>query len=157
MNRTQMFSLNTRLANEIRISGIAVTAAILMWVAGAIGSLLLAFRAADWVVIAYVLVTVLSGIYVLFALKVANQWEKAVVLRFGKFGGLRGPGIFWVIPIVENIAQWIDHRVIVSPFRAEKTLTKDTVPVDVDAVLFWLVWDAEKAALEVEDYRSAIS
>ncbi|MGH2581967.1 MAG: slipin family protein [Anaerolineales bacterium] len=157
MNRTQMFSFNKRLSNDIRISGIALTAAILIWVASAIGSVLLSFRAAEWLVITYALVTVLAGIYVLFGLKVANQWEKAVVLRLGKFGGLKGPGIFWVIPVVEDIAQWIDHRVMVSPFRAEKTLTKDTVPVDVDAVLFWLVWDAEKAALEVEDYRSAIS
>jgi regulator of protease activity HflC (stomatin/prohibitin superfamily) len=65
--------------------------------------------------------------------------------------------MFWIVPVMESVTQWIDHRVMVSPFRAEKTLTKDTVPVDVDAVLFWLVWDAEKAALEVEDYRSAIS
>jgi len=93
----------------------------------------------------------------LFALKVADQWEKAVLLRFGKFRGLKGPGVFWIIPIVDTIPEWIDHRVMVSPFSAEKTLTKDTVPVDVDAVLFWVVWDAEKAALEVEDYRSAIT
>jgi regulator of protease activity HflC (stomatin/prohibitin superfamily) len=79
------------------------------------------------------------------------------VLRFGKFQGLKGPGVFWLIPVVDEIADWIDHRVMVSPFSAEKTLTKDTVPVDVDAVLFWLVWDAEKAALEVEDYRMAIT
>jgi len=99
----------------------------------------------------------LLGLYLLFALKVADQWEKAVVLRFGRFIGLRGPGVFWMIPIVDRIPVWIDHRVMVTPFRAEKTLTKDTVPVDVDAVLFWLVWDAEKAALEVEDYRVAIA
>jgi regulator of protease activity HflC (stomatin/prohibitin superfamily) len=99
----------------------------------------------------------LVGLYILFALKVAQQWEKAVVLRFGRFVGLRGPGIFWVIPIVDQIPVWIDHRVMVTPFSAEKTLTMDTVPVDVDAVLFWLVWDAEKAALEVEDYQVAIS
>ena len=98
----------------------------------------------------------LIGAYVLMALKVADQWEKAVVLRVGRFRGLRGPGLFWIIPIVDRIPMWIDHRVMVTPFNAEKTLTKDTVPVDVDAVLFWLVWDAEKAALEVEDYRSAI-
>jgi regulator of protease activity HflC (stomatin/prohibitin superfamily) len=96
------------------------------------------------------------GSYVLMGLKVADQWEKAVVLRFGRFRGLRGPGIFWIIPVVDRIPMWIDHRVMVTPFNAEKTLTKDTVPVDVDAVLFWLVWDAEKAALEVEDYRTAI-
>ncbi len=75
----------------------------------------------------------------------------------GRFHGLRGPGLFWVVPVVDNIAQWIDHRVMVTPFSAEKTLTKDTVPVDVDAVLFWLVWDAEKAAMEVENYRAAIA
>jgi regulator of protease activity HflC (stomatin/prohibitin superfamily) len=80
-----------------------------------------------------------------------------VVLRLGKFRGLYGPGVFWVIPIIDVITEWIDHRVMVSPFSAEKTLTKDTVPVDVDAVLFWVVWDAEKAALEVENYQNAIT
>ncbi len=99
----------------------------------------------------------LIGIYMLFALKVASQWEKAVILRLGKFAGLKGPGLFWIIPLIDTIPSWIDHRVMVTPFSAEKTLTKDTVPVDVDAVLFWVVWDAEKAALEVEDYRSAIA
>ena len=99
----------------------------------------------------------LVSLYFLFAIKIANQWEKGVVLRFGKFKGLKGPGIFWVIPIVDSVTEWIDHRVMVSPFSAEKTLTKDTVPVDVDAVLFWVVWDAEKAALEVENYRNAIT
>ena len=99
----------------------------------------------------------LIAFYVLFALKIADQWEKAVVLRFGKFAGLKGPGRFWIIPIVDTIPRWIDHRVMVTPFNAEKTLTKDTVPVDVDAVLFWMVWDAEKAALEVENYRTAIT
>ena len=95
--------------------------------------------------------------YILFALKIASQWEKAIVLRLGKFRKLAGPGLFWIIPMVDTIPNWIDHRVIVTSFSAEKTLTKDTVPVDVDAVLFWVVWDAEKAALEVKDYQSAIS
>jgi regulator of protease activity HflC (stomatin/prohibitin superfamily) len=99
----------------------------------------------------------LIGLYILFALKIADQWQKAVILRFGRFTGLCGPGVFWIVPIVDRIPVWIDHRVMVTPFSAEKTLTKDTVPVDVDAVLFWLVWDAEKAALEVEDYRVAIA
>ncbi|NLE76324.1 MAG: slipin family protein [Chloroflexi bacterium] len=99
----------------------------------------------------------LAALYLLFAIKVANQWEKAVVLRFGRYVGLRGPGLFWVVPVVDTIPMWIDHRVMVTPFNAEKTLTKDTVPVDVDAVLFWLVWDAEKAALEVENYQTAIA
>lgn len=111
----------------------------------------------DLVLGAWVLGWTLLGVYVLFALKVAAQWEKAVVLRLGKFGGLKGPGLFWIIPILDAVTSWIDHRVMVTSFSAEKTLTKDTVPVDVDAVLFWVVWDAEKAALEVEDYRSAIA
>ncbi|MDP4270306.1 MAG: slipin family protein [Bacteroidota bacterium] len=91
------------------------------------------------------------------ATKVANQWTRAVVLRLGKFQSLRGPGIFFIIPIVDNIAYWIDIRVISTSFKAEKTLTKDTVPVDVDAVLFWKVIDPIKAALDVADYYSAIS
>jgi regulator of protease activity HflC (stomatin/prohibitin superfamily) len=99
----------------------------------------------------------LAAMYVLFGLKVAAQWEKAVVLRLGKFKKLAGPGAFWIIPIIDSVPNWIDHRVMVTPFSAEKTLTKDTVPVDVDAVLFWVVWDAEKAALEVADYRAAIA
>jgi regulator of protease activity HflC (stomatin/prohibitin superfamily) len=93
----------------------------------------------------------------LAAIQVARQWEKAVVLRLGKFRGLRGPGFFLIIPIIDSITTWIDHRVMVTPFSAEKTLTRDTVPVNVDAVLFWVVWDAEKAALEVENYRVAIA
>jgi regulator of protease activity HflC (stomatin/prohibitin superfamily) len=97
------------------------------------------------------------SLWILFGLKIADQWEKAVVLRFGRFIGLRGPGVFWIVPVIDRVPIWIDHRVMVTPFSAEKTLTKDTVPVDVDAVLFWLVWDAEKAALEVEDYRVAIA
>jgi regulator of protease activity HflC (stomatin/prohibitin superfamily) len=97
------------------------------------------------------------ALFFMFSLKIANQWEKAVLLRMGKFRGLRGPGLFWVIPLVESTPMWIDHRVMVTPFNAEKTLTKDTVPVDVDAVLFWVVWDAEKAALEVENYFAAIA
>ncbi|NPV57400.1 MAG: slipin family protein [Anaerolineae bacterium] len=109
-----------------------------------------------WIGLMFTLLT-LVAVFLLLALKVAQQWEKVVVLRLGKFHGLRGPGIFWIIPIMDTTPTWIDHRVMVSPFNAEKTLTKDTVPVDVDAVLFWMVWDAEKAALEVEDYRVAIT
>jgi regulator of protease activity HflC (stomatin/prohibitin superfamily) len=99
----------------------------------------------------------LVGLYILFALKIASQWEKAIVLRLGKFHKLAGPGVFWIIPVIDTLPNWIDHRVMVTPFSAEKTLTKDTVPVDVDAVLFWVVWDGQKAALEVEDYRVAIA
>jgi len=102
-------------------------------------------------------IMLLLGLILLFGLKIANQWEKVVVLRLGKFIGLRGPGFFWITPLLESTPIWIDHRVMVTPFNAEKTLTKDTVPVDVDAVLFWHVWDAEKAALEVKDYYAAIA
>ena len=99
----------------------------------------------------------LRAILPLASIQVARQWEKAVVLRLGNFQGLKGPGLFWIIPIVDSITRWIDHRVMVTPFSAEKTLTRDTVPVNVDAVLFWVVWDAEKAALEVENYQAAIA
>lgn len=104
----------------------------------------------------WVIFWMLIGLYILFGLKVASQWQKVIVLRLGKFVGLKGPGLFWIVPIVDTTPTWIDHRVMVTPFAAQKTLTKDTVPVDVDAVLFWVVWDAEKAALEVEDYRAAV-
>lgn len=97
------------------------------------------------------------GIICMYSLRVARQWEKGVLLRLGKFHGLRGPGVFWVMPFIDSVPSWIDQRVKVTPFSAEKTLTKDTVPVNVDAVLFWVIWDAEKAALEVEDYKSAIT
>jgi regulator of protease activity HflC (stomatin/prohibitin superfamily) len=91
------------------------------------------------------------------AIKVADQWEKAVVLRLGRFRALRGPGLFFIIPIIDTIPYWIDIRVITSSFTAEKTLTKDTVPVDVDAVLFWKVIDPKRAAIDVADYKSAIN
>jgi regulator of protease activity HflC (stomatin/prohibitin superfamily) len=91
------------------------------------------------------------------AIKIADQWEKAVVLRLGRFHALRGPGLFLIIPIIDTIPYWIDTRVIATSFTAEKTLTKDTVPVNVDAVLFWKVIDPKKSALDVADYRSAIS
>ena len=90
------------------------------------------------------------------AIKVADQWERVVILRLGKYRSLEGPGLFFIIPIIDDIAYWIDTRVITSAFKAEKTLTKDTVPVDVDAVLFWKVVDPKKAALDVADYQSAI-
>lgn len=144
--------------STIRMNGVALTIAFVIY--------LVAFFAFIWMIQAGIAagvalaVTVglgLIGTYFLLGLKIASQWEKAIVLRFGKFHTLAGPGIFWVIPIVDTIANWIDHRVMVTPFNAEKTLTKDTVPVDVDAVLFWMVWDAEKAALEVENYHAAIA
>ena len=90
------------------------------------------------------------------ALQIADQWEKAVVLRMGKFRGLEGPGIFFIIPIIDRVINYIDQRVRVTDFKADQTLTKDTVPVNVVAVLYWTVWDVEKAALEVQEYETAI-
>jgi regulator of protease activity HflC (stomatin/prohibitin superfamily) len=90
------------------------------------------------------------------AFKIADQWEKAVVLRLGRFIGLRGPGLFWIIPIIDRVDRYIDQRVRITDFRAETTLTKDTVPVNVDAVVYWMVWDVEKAALEVQNYMDAV-
>ncbi len=140
------------------ISGVAIFFSILFFLAAFLGAILMASAGgSDLLVGGYTIVMVLIALYVLTALKIAAQWEKAVVLRLGKFKKLYGPGLFWIVPVVDTVANWIDHRVMVTPFSAEKTLTKDTVPVDVDAVLFWLVWDAEKAVLEVEDYRPAIA
>lgn len=104
------------------------------------------------IVLAFVIAALVSS-----AVKVADQWEKAVVLRLGKFRVIQGPGLFFIIPIIDAIPYWIDTRVITTTFKTEKTLTKDTVPVDVDAVLFWKVIDSKKAALDVADYQSAIS
>jgi regulator of protease activity HflC (stomatin/prohibitin superfamily) len=89
--------------------------------------------------------------------RVAKQWEKAVVLRLGRYVGIRGPGLFWIVPLIDTVSSWIDQRVITTNFVAEQTLTSDTVPVNVDAVLFWMVYDPEKAALEVQDYQQAVS
>ncbi len=101
--------------------------------------------------------TFVIAVVVSSAIQVADQWDKAVILRLGHFHALRGPGLFFIIPVIDAIPYWIDTRVITTGFKAEKTLTKDTVPVDVDAVLFWKVVDPKKAALDVADYRSAIS
>ena len=103
------------------------------------------------------IVGVLLGLLLAQSPKIARQWERAVVLRLGKFVGLRGPGLFWIVPFVDQISAWIDQRVITTAFAAEETLTSDTVPVNVDAVLFWMVYDPEKAALEVQNYPAAVS
>ena len=104
-----------------------------------------------------IIVGLLLGVLLAQAPKIARQWERAVVLRLGKYVGLRGPGLFWIIPFVDTISAWVDQRVITTSFAAEETLTSDTVPVNVDAVLFWMVYDPEKAALEVQNYPQAVS
>lgn len=108
-------------------------------------------------VIVGTLLGVLPGVVAAQAPKIAKQWERAVVLRLGRYTGLRGPGLFWVVPFVDKVSSYIDQRIITTNFAAEQTLTADTVPVNVDAVLFWMVYDVEKAALEVQDYAQAVS
>jgi regulator of protease activity HflC (stomatin/prohibitin superfamily) len=98
-----------------------------------------------------------AGLLLMQSPRVAQQWERAVVLRLGRFAGLQGPGLFWVVPFVDRVTSWIDQRTITTSFAAEQTLTSDTVPVNVDAVLFWMVHDVQKAALEVQDYSQAVS
>ena len=136
--------------NPPRTNVVAVFLFLVCFGAGLVGTLI---ATAPWIVIVGgVLGAVLSQ-----SPKVAQQWERAVVLRLGRYKGLRGPGLFWVIPGIDAVSSWIDQRVITTPFNAEETLTSDTVPVNVDAVLFWMVFDAEKAALEVQDYQQAVS
>lgn len=100
---------------------------------------------------------IILSILISSSIHIADQWEKAIVLRMGKFSGLKGPGLFFIVPIIDRVANYIDQRVRVTEFRAEQTLTKDTVPVNVDAVVYWTVWDVEKAALEVQEYVRAIA
>ena len=99
----------------------------------------------------------LIGLYLLFSLKVADQWEKVAVLRLGKYQGLRGPGLFHIIPVVDTLSSFVDQRVRVTDVTAESALTRDTVPVNVDAIVFWVVWNAEKCILEVEDFTEAVA
>lgn len=122
---------------------------ILLYIAGSVATALTSSPA-------YILVALVVSVLVLASLQIAKAWEKAVVLRLGHFRTITGPGVFFLIPAVDIVAAWIDQRVQTSTFTAEQTLTKDTVPVDVDAVLFWVVWDTKKAALEVASYRDAI-
>ena len=97
------------------------------------------------------------GLYLLFAVRVADQWERVAVLRLGRFIGLRGPGVFWIVPILDRLSRFVDQRIRVASVTAESTLTRDTVPVNVDAIVFWLVWNAEKSILEVADFNDAIA
>ncbi len=104
-----------------------------------------------------ILASILGAVVAAMSPRIAQQWERAVILRLGKFQGLRGPGLFWVVPLIDSVSVYIDQRVITTSFAAEQTLTSDTVPVNVDAVLFWMVFDPEKAALEVQQYQDAVS
>jgi regulator of protease activity HflC (stomatin/prohibitin superfamily) len=136
--------------NKNQVSGIAVA---LFVVSVAAGFGLMALSGSRVPLIAGLVI----GAYLLFSIKVADQWEKVAVLRLGRFIGLRGPGMFHVVPIVDRLSRYVDQRVRVSSVTAESTLTRDTVPVNVDAIVFWLVWNAEKSILEVEDFVQAIT
>jgi regulator of protease activity HflC (stomatin/prohibitin superfamily) len=134
---------------QVQVSRIGVALFVICAVAGAILTKVLASPVP-------LIAGVLIGVYLLFAIRVADQWEKVAVLRLGKFVGLRGPGIFHIIPVVDSLSRYVDQRVRVASVTAESTLTRDTVPVNVDAIIFWLVWNAEKSILEVEDFVEAI-
>jgi regulator of protease activity HflC (stomatin/prohibitin superfamily) len=128
---------------------VALAGSCAAWLALASGGALVA----AWIAaIAYA-----GGLLLAASIKIASQWERAIVLRLGRFSALRGPGLFLIVPIVDSVPYWVDLRVMTTTFKAERTLTKDTVPVDVDAVLFWRVVDAQKASLDVEDYHTAIA
>jgi hypothetical protein len=151
MANIQPFETRSNLpVNTPRLNFVATLAFLVPVAAGALATLL-TFNPGG------VIVGVLLGLLLAQSPKIARQWERAVVLRLGKFTGLRGPGLFWIVPFVDNISSWIDQRVITTAFAAEETLTSDTVPVNVDAVLFWVVYDPEKAALEVQNYPAAVS
>jgi regulator of protease activity HflC (stomatin/prohibitin superfamily) len=133
-----------------KINGVAVTACVLCIAVGAALSRVVHQPAA-------IVVGALVGLYLLFGIKVIQQWEKVALLRLGRYVGLRGPGMFFIIPVVETLSSFVDQRVRVANVTAESTLTRDTVPVNVDAIVFWLVWNAEKAILEVENFMDAIN
>ncbi|MGA3045286.1 MAG: slipin family protein [Terracidiphilus sp.] len=131
-------------------NSVGVTVLLLCFIAG-----LVAAKLANMPLIA--LAGSLLGLYFIFAIVVVDQWEKVAVLRFGRYRGLRGPGLFLIVPIVDTLSRYVDQRVRVTTVSAESTLTRDTVPVNVDAIIFWLVWNAEKSILEVEDFKEAIT
>ena len=140
--------MNTELPVN-RISGVARTLCLFSCAAGAA----LAFSLRTAVPLG---VGLAAGLYLLFSIRVADQWEKVAVLRFGRYQGLRGPGLFHIVPIMNSLSRYVDQRVRVASVSAESTLTRDTVPVNVDAIVFWMVWNPEKSILEVQDYDQAI-
>jgi len=136
--------------NQVRTNVIAVLLLVIPFLLGVIPTVLLKSPIGA-------IVGLIIGLLLAMMPKVAKQWEKAVVLRLGRYVGIRGPGLFWIVPLIDSVSSWIDQRIITTNFVAEQTLTSDTVPVNVDAVLFWMVYDPEKAALEVQDYQQAVS
>ncbi len=131
------------------MNGVAVTAFVVSAAAGAVIRQLLRDPAP-------LIAGALFGVYLLFAIKVVRQWEKVALLRLGKYVGLRGPGMIMIVPVLETLSPFVDQRIRVASVTAESTLTRDTVPVNVDAIVFWMVWNAEKAILEVENFLDAV-
>lgn len=140
---------------EPNVNWVAVLVAAVVFVLGAVIN---RFVTGTWmeVNVTIAVITVLLCAFCLSAIKIANQWERVIVLRLGKFRCLKGPGLFFIIPIIETLAQVVDMRIRSTDFSSESTLTKDTVPVNVDAICFWMVWDAKKAILEVQNFYLAI-
>jgi regulator of protease activity HflC (stomatin/prohibitin superfamily) len=138
------------------VNGVSAAAATIFMIVAFATAIPLASDLGDSVKVPLFLGIVSVGVLIMLTVKIADQWEKAVVLRFGRFRGLRGPGLFCIIPIVDTIPHFVDQRVRATDVTAESALTRDTVPVNVDAIVFWLVWDAEKAILEVQSYFDAI-
>jgi regulator of protease activity HflC (stomatin/prohibitin superfamily) len=132
------------------INRVAVTAFVVCIVTGAVGGAIVRQPALP-------ILGSLVGLYLLFAIKVVQQWEKVALFRLGRYVGLRGPGLFHIVPVLETLSTYVDQRVRVASVSAESTLTRDTVPVNVDAIVFWLVWNPEKAILEVENFMEAIT
>lgn len=147
------FSVNTSGSSVVRAQPVSSIGATVFAICVLVGVALGAILKTPLVVLAFVLV----GIYFLFAIKVAQQWERVAVLRLGKYQGLKGPGIFTIVPIVDQLSDFIDQRIRVTDVKAESSLTRDAVPVFVDAIVFWVVWNAEKSILEVENFFSAIT
>jgi regulator of protease activity HflC (stomatin/prohibitin superfamily) len=135
---------------QVEVSSIGVAVQVLCLLTG---GLLTYLTGTPWPLV----IGALIGCYFLFSIRVADQWEKIAVLRFGRYLGLRGPGLFFIIPLIDRLSRTVDQRVRVTNVSAESTLTRDTVPVNVDAIVFWLVWNAEKSILEVQDFEQAIA
>lgn len=152
--RDQLQKLKSECARRY-VNEVSLTAGLLLIVAGALQMPLL-FDRNPAAAVSALLLGLALGFYVMFGLKIARQWEKGVVLRFGKYRGLRGPGLFWIVPVVDSLSELVDQRVRTTDVTAESALTRDTVPVNVDAIIFWTVWDAEKAVLEVVSFYNAI-
>jgi regulator of protease activity HflC (stomatin/prohibitin superfamily) len=136
--------------SEVDISAPGITALVVCIAAGLVVGRIVHSPAA-------LIAGIVVGIYLLFSIKVVQQWQRVAILRFGRYRGLRGPGLFLIVPVVDTLSRFVDQRVRVATVTAESTLTRDTVPVNVDAIVFWLVWNAEKSILEVENFTDAVN